>query len=59
METAEDRALEYAREITRLRVALADAIDMLRLCEDHCSDGYVAELARGLLAQYDGSGDAH
>jgi hypothetical protein len=58
METAEDRALGYAREIARLRVALADAIGMLRLCEDHCSDGYVADQARVLLAHYDGSGDA-
>lgn len=38
------------RDIDLLLAEIARLRDMLRLCEEHCSDGFVAEKARALLA---------
>lgn len=38
------------RDIDHLLAEIGRLRDMLRLCEEHCSDGFVAEKARALLA---------
>lgn len=39
------------------RADWAELLDMLRLCEAHCSDGFLAEKTRALIARYDDGDD--
>lgn len=56
LRAAEDRALDYARQLAHLRNERQRLIEMLTLCEAHCSDGYIAEQARDLLRRIDEDG---